>query len=339
MAEADCENLICIAGSGERLIGLLDGERLRKVWAVDINPEALFLTELKIEALKHLEPAEYLAFVQGGSPQIMSHYLEFRSNLSAACRYYWDDRPKLLLRGILYAGAFERFLSRIRPVLRTWLGAGFLERLQAVEGTYRKSFPYLRWKLLRWFFSKRWVYWLWGNRDMAFIGNGACLSVIPDALHRSIMARNAQNSFMMQLIFEGHFDNMKEEALPPSMQLNVLEQIRSRLNSGQLSVAYIWGDWLEQCRLLTPVPGTVYSASDILSFVDLDYLEAFLALTYQRQKDAVVVVRAFVRHRISAETLQKMRTKWPFLQISECSEQESTGMYQVFTFKPVIKPK
>ena len=39
--------LYCITGSGERLISLLDAPGLSKVVAIDSNPEANFLLELK----------------------------------------------------------------------------------------------------------------------------------------------------------------------------------------------------------------------------------------------------------------------------------------------------
>src|SRR5690349_17889002 len=54
--------VVAVAGSGERVIALLDQDMCKEVHAVDINQEALFLLELKLTALKALPVEDYLGF-------------------------------------------------------------------------------------------------------------------------------------------------------------------------------------------------------------------------------------------------------------------------------------
>ena len=55
--------IFCISGSGERLISLLDTPGLKKVVAIDFNPEAQFLLNLKLTAIQNLSVNSYLDFI------------------------------------------------------------------------------------------------------------------------------------------------------------------------------------------------------------------------------------------------------------------------------------
>lgn len=329
--------VVAIAGSGERLIGLLDAAQLETAWAIDNNPEALFLTELKLQALKLLEPREYLLFVQGKHPENMEQYAAIRPQLSKPCRKYWDENAHALKTGILHIGAFERFLARLRPLLRICLGEGFLEVIRGKSSFSAPRFPALRWRFLRWLFSLRWVYLLMGNFDPAFIGKNARLRVIPAALHQSLVQGTANRSFMMHLIFFGNFTQMPEDALPPSMQLDVLKEIRHRLNSGHLKVHYRCSDLLESLQTLETGYHPFFSFSDILSFEDQHYLRECIQRVFGKQPNAVIAARAFVRNRFLEGQPEDYRKLWPMMEIIDETAMESTGMYQVLVFRPAEK--
>ena len=56
-------NLLAIAGSGERIIAMIDLDHLDIIKAVDKNPEALYLLELKIALLKQFDTETYLKII------------------------------------------------------------------------------------------------------------------------------------------------------------------------------------------------------------------------------------------------------------------------------------
>lgn len=330
LRQAGSSRLVCIAGSGERVIGLLDSEELREVVVIDSNPEALWLTNLKLSALQTFSPADYLAFVGGGTTAVAEQYARLRTQLLPPGRQYWDERPDVLQGGIINAGAFEQFLARIRPLLHLWLGSRFLDSLQPGSPLH---FPHYRWQLLRALFARRWVYRLFRNSDPAFVGPGAQLGLIPAALNKSMAAGDAYASFMTHLIFRGRLDRMLPADLPPSMDVAVLERVQQRLRSGKLHIRYLAGDWADSCRQLDNSASTFYSASDLLSFVPFDYLSHFIADVCHRPFAATMVVRAFLRNRPEDARLQALQRSQPMLTITDLSREESSGMYQVLALQ------
>jgi len=47
LQNSGCRHAVAIAGSGERVIALMDHESCKKITAVDFNKDALFLLQLK----------------------------------------------------------------------------------------------------------------------------------------------------------------------------------------------------------------------------------------------------------------------------------------------------
>lgn len=327
LRESGCSRLVCIAGSGERVTGLLDSPQLREVVVIDSNPEALWLTQLKLTALQQLSVDDYLCFIGGGGrAAVTEHYPRLRERLLPDCRVYWDARSAQLQGGLVNAGAFEQFLARIRPLLRLWLGARFLDSLRPGS---RQPFPRYRWRLVSALFSRRWVYRLFGNSDPAFVGSGARLALIPAAINETMAAGEAYASFMTHLIFRGQLDRMLPADLPPSMDAAVLSRVQQRLRSGELHIRYVAGDWADSCRQLDEQASTFYAASDLLSFVSPDYLSQFVDDVCSRPPSAVIVLRAFLRNRLTDEQLQAWQRKHTMLTTADLTQEESSRMYQV----------
>jgi S-adenosylmethionine:diacylglycerol 3-amino-3-carboxypropyl transferase len=326
LRESGCSRLVCIAGSGERVTGLLDSPQLRKVVIIDSNPEALWLTNLKLTALQQLSIDDYLRFLGGGRAAVTEHYPGLREWLLPDSRAYWDARSAQLRSGILNAGAFEQFLARIRPLLRLWLGSHFLDSLR--PGSWQ-PFPRYRWQLVSALFSRRWVYRLFRNHDPAFVGSGARLALIPAAINETITAGEAYTSFMTHLIFRGQLDRMLPADLPPSMDVAVLERVQQRLRAGELHIRYVAGDWADSCRQLDEQASTFYAASDLLSFVSPDYLRQFVDDVCSRPPAATIVLRAFLRNRLTEEQLQAWQREHAALAATDLTQEESSRMYQV----------
>ncbi|NNC95159.1 MAG: DUF3419 family protein, partial [Chitinophagales bacterium] len=188
MMSSEYEDLFCIVGSGERLIALLDHSSLKRVHIIDMNAEALFLAELKLTALRVLSVEDYLSFI-GFSNSGMNRefvFYGFQQELPLPSREYWNNNLTHIRNGIIHMGHFEQFLSRLRPLLRVLLGRGFYKCFEMPYSQLR-SFPSFRWKIVKWLFSKKWSYLLFGNKDIAFIGEDALHKKIPYALHETLL--------------------------------------------------------------------------------------------------------------------------------------------------------
>lgn len=330
LRQCGCRTVVAVAGSGERLLALMDEEACQEFYAVDLNEEALFLLQLKLAALQHLRVEEYWQFC-GHHPapaaQRVQWYHEIKERLTLSCLLYWQEQTAMIRKGILNTGHFERFLQRVRPLIGFFLGKDFLHSRPANEGA-RDQFPHRRWKLLQWLFSLSWVYKAAGNRDAAFVGRGAVVSHIPAALDRIIRQGKARSSFMIHLIFRGHLRDMDPADLPLSLQKEVLQRIKQRLALSRLRIHFHHSDLLNFVeKKVAGAQQVFYSLSDILSFEEPDYLQQLLDNTIGEGN--TVVWRAFLRNR--ADSMEKTRLNRRYPGVQENTEEESTGMYQVFS--------
>lgn len=320
--------VIAVAGSGERVLALMDNPSVELVVAVDISREALFLLQLKIAALKVLTVKDYLSFI-GHAPATPAErrdwFAEVSPCISDDCLRYWQNQVTCIQVGVLGAGHFERFLSRIRPFLLTFLGRDFQQIFS--EGTNARDLSQsIRWKSLAWTFSKKWVYQVMGNNDQAFVGEGADVRIIPAVLTSMISSRRAQTSFLFHLIFKGHLREMSTSTLPPSLQESVLSRIKDRLMSQEVSVEFHEMDLLEYLKRHHCDKPAFYSLSDILSCEGHDYFAQVLE-NIPDKEGTVIVVRSFLRNRLSLVHLKQSVPEYK--EITFMDELDRSGMYQV----------
>lgn len=328
-------SLVVVVGSGERVIALMDNPNLFELNLVDINLEAIYLFQLKIQALQILEVPDYLKFIghyEAEKEFRSSCYLKIKNKLPDDCSAYWSQRLSTIENGILYAGHFERFLERIRPLLLIFLGKGFL-KIFAGKPLEKFSFTALRWEALSWFFSMKWVYRLLGNKDAAFIGNRSVVGYIPKTIAKNIYQGTADSNFMMHLIFKGHLRDMNMKHLPESLQENILIEVKNKLLNKKLKINYIHGDLLESAKQMSlgHRGDRFYSCSDILSFQNSDYV--FMLLNaISKGEENLVVFRSFLANRLTEKDAHSIQEKYGDVYMAD--DLESTGMYQVCAVIP-----
>lgn len=332
MQENNFSHIVAVAGSGERVLALMDHESLSDIVAVDLNNDAIHLLQLKICMLINSEADEYLKFIghlETEKDHRVNRFEKIKGQLSVACREYWEQRIHLIEKGILNAGHFEIFLKKVRPLLNVFLGKDFMKRSSQEKKSKWIAF---KWKIVSWFFSRRWVYLLMGNKDMAFISKDASVKQIPSVLTKQINEGSASASFITHLIFNGHLRDMKQSDLPLSLQEKHLNTIRERLKTGQLVIKYHESDLLEHVRRTENVSGerTFYSVSDILSFEDHEYLDKLINSCLKSPGDQVIF-RSFLRNRLSPLELQQLTASYHEVKILDAKD--STGMYQVIAIE------
>lgn len=327
-----CKNVVAVAGSGERVLALMDEESCAEFHVVDVNPEALYLFELKLVALEFLYVEEYLAFIghyPSSKQSRLSWFERIGDQLSDKCRGFFIKNIRHIENGILYMGHFEKFLNRVRKPVNFFLGNNFKN---VIKGDFdKKTFPSFKWNMICRLFSARFIYKVYGNKDQAFTGKDALTRHIPLAITQTIRQNKAHSSFMVHLVFRGHLRDMKEKDLPPSLNKMVLSRIKHRLSEKQLTVHFHENDLLSfakknTSRIIGPV---FYSASDILSFEDHEYLVQLVDTVAKNEN--VVVWRAFLRNRTGKKDLMKQRLLYK--NSIDHSGSESTGMYQVFSLQ------
>jgi S-adenosylmethionine:diacylglycerol 3-amino-3-carboxypropyl transferase len=326
------KSLYAIAGSGERVIALMDCPTLDTVHFIDNNWDALYLSELKIAALGHLDVKNYCSFI-GFSPTSEDRWVQFmdlKPMLSEGCRRFWALHRASIEMGVCNCGHFEQFLQRVNPIIRCFLGKGFYQCFSVKKADW-KRFPMLRWRFVKAIFSCRWTYLLLGMKDSAFISKNAALESIPLGLQKSLDTDTVPQSGLFHLVFNGNLHQMLEENLPPSFQTAVLQRIKTALADGRLKVHYHFGDVLD---VLTGIniereASPFFSLSDILSFVNLDYQQKLINLiTSANRGKGILIFRAFVRNRLTQKQAADLKNKFATLQ--DLTTEERSHFYQVF---------
>jgi S-adenosylmethionine-diacylglycerol 3-amino-3-carboxypropyl transferase len=84
----------------------------KEIHAVDINPSQSFLLEMKIAAMRRLNFEHYLSFLglQNSMDRIRI-YNTFRGDLSGDARSFWDQNLRMIEKGFLMNGRYEKFVK------------------------------------------------------------------------------------------------------------------------------------------------------------------------------------------------------------------------------------
>lgn len=334
LAEGTYPLVVAVAGSGERVLALMENESVKTIIAVDVNAEALFLLELKIAMLVNLTIDNYLIFIghaQSDPGFRTKLFQQAKPYLTTLCTSYWEQKIHSIEKGILICGHFEIFMARIRPLLIHFMGKKF-KRVLYDTSFQMDCIQRTKWIVLTWFFSRKWVYALFGNKDVAFIGKGTAPEHIPAALTLHLKNGHGFSSFITHLIINGHFRDMDESTLPPSMQKEVLNNIKQRLIKKDIRIEYHHEDLLDFVKKQKHDvhSSTFYSASDILSFENHHYVLELLRNTLNKP-GSLIAIRAFLRNRFSTEQLNELTATYQ--EVKRLDETESSRMYQVIALK------
>lgn len=216
-------HLLSIASAGDNTLSLLTLEP-KSVVAVDINPVQLYLTELKMRTIQHMDHESTLAFL-GFRDCTIRHemYSQLRPYLSVEASAYFDQTiDQWTKQGIVHFGKFENyfrlFYRRILPFIHTQKTVNQL--LAPKSEVEQKTFFQEHWNHWRWrglvklFFSRTMMGKL--GRDPAFF-NEVTLDVSDYILRKSaehFQSIHAQNNPFLRYILTGTFG----ESLPHYLQ-------------------------------------------------------------------------------------------------------------------------
>ena len=327
----DYETLFCVVGSGERVIALLDNQQIQQVYAVDTNLDAIQLLKLKLQALTVLDVNDYLGFIGSKKMGVDERIICFKNclkELDSSSKRYWDRKGALIEKGILYAGQYEVFLAKIRPFLKVLLGTSFYKIFDN-DYTY---FPSIRWRLVRFFFSIKIVFKLFGNKDVSFVGNQADVSLISTSFQELIDRKEMKGSFMAHLVFKGHLEEMSKDSVPPSLNPEILKSIQKRLRNKEVEISYEHEsilNVLKKYKLKLKAQKICCSMSDILSFEKPEYvLQCIKSLAFIENASIVFVIRSFLRNHIENIHIKQI-VKLGFT-FESFTQSETSNMYKVY---------
>ncbi len=247
------DSVLCITGSGARPLDLLI-KGPTSVVAIDNNPVQNFLLELKMKAIEMLDYTDFLAFI-GVSPcsRTGQIYRVIRKSLSTGAKVFWDSHLKMLDKGVIYQGGWERYFSRLSFIVRQSRPL-MLKRLfdcQNIEEqayVWNKGWNNTEWRRFIRFLSSRLI-WKYFFRDPGFYQYvPPCFSIPDYSLDRFAFAFEnilLRESPYANLLFWGKYD--PEGALPIYLQKEHYLTIQNRLACIRI-VTQSLGDFLEEGR-------------------------------------------------------------------------------------------
>lgn len=298
--EPEAGHVMAVAGSGGRVLPLL-ARHPRHLTCVDISQPQLFLTELRVEAVRSLEREEFLGFL--GYPGHVIRPEERRQLLGRlalsldAARFFEELFGSIDWQPLLYLGRFERTLrviSRVNGLLTGAAGRGLFEAESMEEQlAYLQSrFPRRAWcAVLR----------LMGNATVlnSLLYKGefprkniarSTYDIYRDLFDRLFTHGCARESFFLQMVFFGEL--RFAEGLPVECAPEVFSAAKRALQ--HTSVSYVTGDIIEAAREAKDVD--FLSLSDVPSFLDDERARSFLqALSPGLNPQAVIVTRGHLR--------------------------------------------
>lgn len=314
LSQQSFNTMVVIAGSGERVMALLDTPGIERLYAVDINPDALNLLRVRLEALQKLSVEDYLK-LQGYIDCPPEERRGLAQQLESASLLNVDVGP-----GLMNLGALERWLRRIRPLMYLWMGGSFKRWAEhGFQPPTPKRFPWRRYHLLLWVFKLRLTYLITGNRDPAFIGSTADYARLADSFWEQMRLGTIHKNMLFHLIFMGHHRLMASEDLPVSLRPEFLTVAKDNLRN--MSVNYVLGD-ITSSEIVNMLPwgepnAIVFtSLSDIPSFATNEQcLNTVRSAT--QTPDSVAVLRSFLVHRLPGDNG------------TDITDHEPSGLYDV----------
>lgn len=288
------------SGGCNVLTFLLDDPR--RVIACDLNPAQNRLLELKMAAFRILSHDELLAFlgVREGRDRL-ALYRSFRPLLSEAARRFWDDRRRMIRKGVLHGGRYERYMRLLRmfvvnlsgkkPLVRSF---GAAPDRAARTRLFRTRWDNFAWKALTGIFLSRKLntllfdgaFFAYLEADFSFGRHFAAKA------ERALIETRLRDNYFLSYILTGRFP--EGEHLPPYLQPQNFSKIRARLDRMQI----VDGD----CgRYLDSVPESSISKfnfSNIFEWMSHPDFEDLLRRTVRAARDgAVLVYRNLLVHR------------------------------------------
>ncbi|MCM8794200.1 MAG: BtaA family protein [Candidatus Omnitrophica bacterium] len=239
------DRVLAVTSGGCTALRLL-AEGPRELVCVDFNPAQNALLELKLAAIRKLPVEECRSFLgaRKGNNRL-SVYRTLLGGLSPTARDFWNARPHLIEKGVLYAGKTEAMTRVMKRILFGFIHSPETVRVLlkqrdvgAQARFYREVWSTRRWKaLLKVAFHPLVFQKIYGPRFLERLGEEDVTRLwIRKLEHAFTEIPVRSNYFLSQLLWARFLPG--EEGLPPYLRKGVFERIRA--NAGRLR--WITGD-------------------------------------------------------------------------------------------------
>jgi len=323
------DTVLCITGSGSRCLDLLI-KKPGKIVSIDLNPCQNYLLELKLAAIKNLQYESFMQFlgVQSSSNRKKVYNL-FRDQLSESACKFWDQNLKIIEKGVIYQGRWEKYFKLLSLTVRLSRPKLLAKLFEDISIIKQKKIWTEEWNDWLWQgFLKtigEKVFWKYLLKDPGFYKYVPSDFNVPDYLIKrfdtAIQSFHFRKSTFLSLLFWGKF--MESDVLPLHMQKENFEILKC--HSDRICIVT---SGLEE-YLLSCKRGTFnkYSLSDFSSYTsDIEYYNIWHSIVLTARLNARVCERQFLVKRDIPNGLKNYTKRDSELEM-KLAQQDSSVFY------------
>jgi S-adenosylmethionine-diacylglycerol 3-amino-3-carboxypropyl transferase len=325
------DTVVCITGSGGRTLNLLTSGP-KEIISVDFNPIQNWMLELKINAVKNLDYDTYCGFL-GLRPcknrdQIFDR---ISAGLSDETSKFWCENIRLIKKGILYQGEFERHyricsvfikLFRYRKVKKLFSFCDLNEQIKF----YHKEWDNKFWNFMVSLDSsgsnfersmKDPAFYMYTHKDFDY------QKFFHDSFQKAIMTGLACDNHFLGLTIDGSYKRVR--TLPLYLQRDKFDILKANIDRIKIVT-----DSLESfLKKMADCSIDKYSISDVSGYLDDGQYQAIFHEIIRTAKDqAVFCCRNFIVQKEVPEVFKPYIIRNTELE----KELEHTDLAFVYTF-------
>ena len=296
------DRVFCITGSGARTLDLLTGDP-SEIVSIDFNKSQNFLLQFKMAAYhlaSYREFSQLLGLVECNAR--LDLFRKVEQHLDNESAEFWRSRRKLIERGVLYCGSWERWQRRMasagifrrRQIRKLWnapdLQTQGLIWKQHWSGRFMKGFIAIISNRFLWerIIREPGARLIPQNFDVA--------NYIKECLDRMVSHSLLRSNPWANLLFFGRY--LDECHLPPHLSEKNFGSIRDRLNR-----ITIVNDSINRWLTANEVEFNAFSLSDFSSYADANaYQAVWEAVVRRAATNAKFCERFFLVPRGSIES-------------------------------------
>lgn len=302
------DNLFTITSGGCNTLGLLRFEP-SAIHCLDINPAQTYLMELKkaaITCFSHGEMLEFLGLREHRNRLRM--YERPARLLSAEARMFWQQNRKIISRGLIMNGRYERFSKIAGTIIRLLQGRTktrhffLLGSLEDQQAFYDEIWDKQRWHwIFDLLFNKKRLARKGLNADYFHFDDGSA-SFSESFYRRASHAMKdlpAGSNYFLSLYLQGHY--IDEENVPDYLQQKNFEVIKNHIDR----VHPVTGDskyWLQK------QPADLFDAMSLSNICELmddtDTMKLFTEVARTAKNGAHIIFRNLMVPREVPEQLR-----------------------------------
>jgi len=256
----------------------------QKIYAIDSNKFQNYLLELKIAALKELNPQKVFQFLGYSTcSNRIEVFQNIKKHLSPDAALMWSNNLKLVEEGIVHCGMFEKYLALFRKKILPLIHSKkrITQLLSPKSKEDQKQFYLSKWESYRWrllfkiFFSKAVMSGRGRKKEMFAQNTKKSVSArFYERTRNALMHGNISHNFYLSYILQ------KERTLFPPYLKNLTENKFSELNNMEI----VYSDLLSFLKKMPDYSISKFNLSDIFEPLSESLLNKIFKEIYRTSK-------------------------------------------------------